>query len=67
MEAPRSRRIVVSAVATTSMSSTTMNDATDASASAQPCPWLSFRPGSAPSLPVVITRPPVVDVSCRSL
>jgi hypothetical protein len=59
--------MVFSAVATTSMSSTTMNDATDASASAQPCARLRFCPGGRLRLLVVSTSPPVIDVSCRPL
>ena len=66
MEAPRSRRIVFSAVATTSMSSTTMNDATDASASAQPCDRLRFCPCGRLRLLVVTTSAPMIDVSCGS-
>jgi hypothetical protein len=41
-----------------------MNDATDASASAQPCDRLRFCPGGRLCLLVVTTSPPVIDVSC---
>src|SRR6201997_2394723 len=54
--------MVLSAVATTSRSSTTMNDATDASARAQP--WTRV---TASCLLAVFTCPPVLrcDVCCR--